>query len=69
MLRGLGRDIVITAAIMGGSALGDVAAQMALVLRVHEGGGSVWVVTALLLAGNLPAIFSSRPAGGARILV
>jgi MFS family permease len=63
MVRGLGRDITITAVIMGGSALGDVAAQVALVLRVHEDAGSAWAVTALLLAGNLPPVFLARPAG------
>lgn len=63
MVRGLGRDVAVTAMIMGGSALGDAAAQVALVLRVHESGGSAWAVTALLLAGNLPAVFLARPAG------
>jgi MFS family permease len=63
MMRVLGRDVAVTATIMGGSALGDAAAQVALVLRVHEGGGSVWSVTALLLAGNLPGVFLARPAG------
>ncbi len=63
MMRGLGRDITTTAVIMGGSALGDVAAQVALVLRVHEDAGSAWAVTALLLAGNLPPVFLARPAG------
>lgn len=63
MLRGLGRDVVITAVIVGCSVLGDVAAQVALVLRVHENGNSAWAVTALLLAGNLPAVLFARPAG------
>src|SRR3954454_13180158 len=63
MMRGLGRDVMVTALIMGGSALGDAAAQVALVLRVHEGGGSAWAVTALLMAGILPAVFLARPAG------
>src|SRR5947209_13916752 len=63
MMHGLGRDITITAVIMGGSALGDVAAQVALVLRLHEDAGSAWAVTALLLAGNLPPVFLARPAG------
>ncbi len=63
MVRGLGRDVAVTAMIMGGSALGDAAAQVALVLRIHEDGGSAWAVTALLLAGALPAVFSARPAG------
>ncbi len=30
MMRGLGRDLAVTAMIMGGSALGDAAAQVAL---------------------------------------
>lgn len=63
MVRGLSRDVAVIAAIMGGSALGDAAAQVALVLRVHESGGSPWTVTALLLAGNLPVIFLARQAG------
>jgi MFS family permease len=63
MMRGLGRDVMVTAVIMGSSALGDAAAQVALVLRVHEGGGSAWAVTALLMAGILPAVFLARPAG------
>jgi MFS family permease len=60
---GLNRDVAVTAMIMGGSALGDAAAQVALVLRVHGGGGSPWAVTALLLAGNLPAVILARRAG------
>jgi MFS family permease len=63
MVRGLGRDVAVTAIIMGGSALGDAAARVALVLRVHEGGGSAWAVTALLLASVLPAVFLARRAG------
>jgi MFS family permease len=63
MMRGLGRDVTLTAVIMGGSALGDVAAQVALLLRVHEDVGSAWAVTALLLAGNLPPVFLARAAG------
>jgi MFS family permease len=63
MLRGLGRDVMVTAVITGASALGDAAAQVALVLRVHEGGGSAWAVTALLMASILPAVFLARPAG------
>ena len=63
MLRGLGRDVVVTAVIVGCSVLGDVAAQVALVLRVHEDGNSAWAVTALVLAGNLPAVLFARPAG------
>ena len=63
MVRGLGSDIAVTAMIMGGSVLGDAAAQVALVLRVHEDGGSAWAVTTLLLAGVLPAVFLARPAG------
>lgn len=59
----LGRDIAITAAIMGTTALGDSAVQVALVLRVHETTGSAWVVTALLLAGNVPAVLLAVPAG------
>jgi hypothetical protein len=45
----LGRDVAITAAIMGATALGDSAIQVALVLQVHESTGSAWAVTALLL--------------------
>ena len=63
MLRSLGRDVAITAVIVGCSVLGDVAAQVALVLRIHEDGNSAWAVTALLLAGNLPAVLFARPAG------
>jgi MFS family permease len=59
----LGRDVAVTAMIMGGSALGDSAVQVALVLRVHESTGSTWAVTALLLAGNLPAVLLAVPAG------
>lgn len=63
MLRSLGRDVAITGVIVGCSVLGDVAAQVALVLRIHEDGNSAWAVTALLLAGNLPAVLFARPAG------
>ncbi|MBV8995751.1 MAG: MFS transporter [Pseudonocardiales bacterium] len=63
MLRSLGRDVAITAVIVGCSVLGDVAAQVALVLRIHEDGNSAWAMTALLLAGNLPAVLFARLAG------
>lgn len=60
----LGRDVAVTATIMGGSAVGDSAVQVALVLRVHEATGSAWAVTALLLASNVPAMLLAIPAGG-----
>jgi MFS family permease len=59
----LGRDVAVTATIMGGSALGSSAVQVALVLRVHEITGSAWAVTALLLAGNVPAVLLAVLAG------
>ena len=63
MMRGLGRDVVVLAAITGVSTLGDVAVQVALVLRVHGDAGSAWAVTALLLAANVPPMFLARWAG------
>jgi MFS family permease len=63
MARGLGRDIGITAVILGGSALGDTAALVALVLRAHQNGDSGWAVTALLLAASLPPMLLARPTG------
>lgn len=63
MTPGLGRDVRIAAVIIGGSALGDAAALVALVLRVHHDGASGWAVTALLLAASLPPMLLARPAG------
>ena len=58
------RDVRIAAIITGGSTAGDMAAQAALTLRLHDhsGGwatGSGWAVTLLLLANSVPAVLSA----------
>lgn len=55
------RDVRVAAIITGGSTAGDMAAQAALTLRLHDHGGgwatgSGWAVTLLLLANSVPPL-------------
>ncbi|HEY2204825.1 MAG TPA: MFS transporter [Pseudonocardia sp.] len=62
------RDLWIASAVIGGSTAGDMAAQAALTLRLHDAGvgpsvGSGWSVSALLLANTVPAVLCAPLAG------
>lgn len=59
----LPRDVWIAAAVAGGSAAGDMAAQAALVLRLHGDAGTGAAVSALLLANSLPVVLCAPVAG------
>ncbi len=62
-IRGVGRDVALAAVLLGGSWCGDTAAQVALTLRLHATRHSPWAVTALLLAGSLPAVLCAPLTG------
>jgi MFS family permease len=67
---GARRDVRVAAVITGGSTAGDMAAQAALTLRLHDDSagwpfGAGWAVAALLLANSVPALLCVPLAGQA----
>src|SRR5437763_3663302 len=60
------RDLRILVAASFVSVLGDAAALIALMLRVHDNGGGGWAIAGLLVAGSAPMVVLS-PAAGALV--
>ena len=57
------RDVAILVLATAVSVTGDAAAVIALLLRLHAGGGSGWAIAALMLASGAPMIVLSPLAG------
>jgi MFS family permease len=57
------RDLLIACAVMAGSTAGDMAAQAALTLRLHDQVGTGAAVSALLLANSVPVLLLAPVTG------
>jgi len=57
------RDLYLATAARAVSTIGNEVAVIALLLRLHDGGGDGWAVAALLVAGTVPLVLLAPIAG------